>query len=379
MSEPNFVQTPVRDFVRQTHSLSPSLLLSKYAQVGRKTGFKEEPPRTKAVKVVCKAVPKGIPAPPVWTGRTDGRILYMTLKSRLMVNMAGGVIENGNLSLHPFTGHPVIPGSAVKGAARHAAWRKWHKEEDTGRKSDYAKALADVFGYPTGDKKLDKFLIDHDSNYEQDTHQAGSVIFLDAHPFDRAPLVEEVLTPHTGENPVPNIFPAVAAGATFVFAMLPARRLSGFDPNQRKQLWTLAENWLREALIDDGIGAKTTAGYGWFEENAAISERLEREATQKREAAAAEREKVQRLAAMNPVDRYLEEFLAMDSEPFAHTAKSAETLDADHQKAFVLAVQARDKKDWWKKKKKRAKKDPKDQAMVDCLRKLAQNHGVELP
>ena len=53
----------------------------------------------------------------------EGRFkkISATLKSRLLLNMAGSALENGGLSLDRNSGLPVIPGSAVKGLARKTA------------------------------------------------------------------------------------------------------------------------------------------------------------------------------------------------------------------------------------------------------------------
>ena len=48
-------------------------------------------------------------------------LLFARLQSRLMVNMAGGVFENGGICLDHTSGVPFIPGSAVKGCARRMA------------------------------------------------------------------------------------------------------------------------------------------------------------------------------------------------------------------------------------------------------------------
>ena len=50
----------------------------------------------------------------------DANVFYAQLQSRLMVNMAGSVMENAGLCLDRF-GFPYIPGSAVKGCARRMA------------------------------------------------------------------------------------------------------------------------------------------------------------------------------------------------------------------------------------------------------------------
>ena len=60
------------------------------------------------------------------------KLLFARLQSRLMVNMAGGVFENGGLCLDRTSGVVFIPGSAVKGCARRvalAALREWSETE----------------------------------------------------------------------------------------------------------------------------------------------------------------------------------------------------------------------------------------------------------
>lgn len=59
--------------------------------------------------------------------------LYAQLQSRLLVNMAGGVMENAGLCLDRF-GLPYVPGSAVKGCARRAALAALHEWCESGLK-----------------------------------------------------------------------------------------------------------------------------------------------------------------------------------------------------------------------------------------------------
>jgi len=65
--------------------------------------------------------------------------------------------------------------------------------------------------------------------------------------------------PHDGGNPNPISFVTVAAGTTFAFAV---GLRPGGDPAAREQ----AVAWLKAALHELGIGAKTAAGYGIFEQ-----------------------------------------------------------------------------------------------------------------
>ena len=58
------------------------------------------------------------------------------------------------------------------------------------------------------------------------------------------------------ESPNPQFFPAVKENTEFVFSIVPLRP----DANLVK-----AKEWLVEAITTYGAGAKTSAGYGWFD------------------------------------------------------------------------------------------------------------------
>lgn len=109
-------------------------------------------------------------------GLNPEAVLFAQLQSRLMVNMAGGVMENAGLCLDRF-GLPYIPGSAVKGCARRMALAALHDWCDTGTKpgeqegdnenlfkaacavfdtpADMLAAIARVFGWCEMDWKTD--------------------------------------------------------------------------------------------------------------------------------------------------------------------------------------------------------------------------------
>ncbi len=234
----------IKNIIEKGDTLSPSLRLTKYAMIGGNNEKKD------AINFFVKAKPQ--------SKRTsfelpNSETLIMKLGARMIINQAGGVLENAGLCIHRFFGYPYIPGSAVKGIARHAAWEEWFYE----RKDDahFAKKIADTFGYPTGDKSLDDFL--KKENYE--TKRAGSVSFLPATPIGEAKLETDVLTPHKSDikNPVPLFFPVVKKGIKFKFTISPLR-------NSQNLKW--AKKYLKEGLEENGVGAKTANGYGWFKE-----------------------------------------------------------------------------------------------------------------
>ena len=240
---------------------SPSLRLEKFVRIGDNTKRAE----IDAV-VDCQnkkgVASEGVPVP-------QGGVQFpATLKSRLIVNQAGGILENAGLCLHPHFGYPYIPGSAVKGVARHAAWCEWDEAKDEKQKVELAKRIAHVFGYPTNDDDLDKFLEDLGDK----ERRSGCISFWAATPETKARLVTDIVNCHhpkyyaskdayatasDDEQPNPQFFPAVEKGATFLFTLVPMRGAAGDD-------LVHAKAWLIKAIQESGVGAKTSAGYGWF-------------------------------------------------------------------------------------------------------------------
>lgn len=214
--------------------------------------------------------------------------VYAKLQSRLIVNQAGGIIENAGLCLHRFFGYPMIPGSAVKGAAHHVAWCEWKEipEESKEERLAHVKKMASVFGYPLNDGDIENFIEEMAKDEFKDYACKGSISFLPAIPYGDASDVKlepDVVTSHhskyyssketnavakDNEQPVPNFFPTVKAQATFKFTIVPSRNAS--DENIK-----LATQWLAKALTINGIGAKTAAGYGWFTDETKDYEELE--------------------------------------------------------------------------------------------------------
>jgi CRISPR/Cas system CMR subunit Cmr6 (Cas7 group RAMP superfamily) len=81
----------------------------------------------------------------------ESALLFARLKARLIINAAGGVLENGGLCLDRTSGLPFIPGSSVKGCARRiavAAVREWTQSHKKPTEPDDLKALAESFSAP---------------------------------------------------------------------------------------------------------------------------------------------------------------------------------------------------------------------------------------
>lgn len=174
---------------------------------------------------------------------------------RFVTGLGGkGPLEVG-FTFHRIYGFPIIPGSGLKGLAR--AWAYFtlkanDPESDPEKDPDFVA----VFGRePEGDG---------------DTGSAGGAVFFEAIPISRPELDLDVMNPHypdyysgddppnDGQNPKPVFFLTVKPGVRFAFAI----GWRGAPDAERHQL---AVEWLQRGLEELGAGAKTSAGYGYWE------------------------------------------------------------------------------------------------------------------
>ena len=295
---------------------SRSLALSKFSDPGAKDEKNNTPRRnyfTDALEIAPAT--QGVEGWQAWISSmfSQDNLLFGRLLGRMALHLSGSSMENAGILLDRY-GLPYIPGSGIKGCARRtliAALREWVVEEKGAKApgsplaslySSYdtpAGLLSDILlllGWVGEDFKKDSDLVfacgeewpvtkdralaivqgiirlrlDHKGN--PDTSLQGRVSFLEAHPIkDGYPKVDlelDVLTCHHDayyggkrdvardtENPTPVHFPVVAPGITFLFT------IDGRDP----RLVGLARQALAVGLNVFGIGAKTAAGYGWFD------------------------------------------------------------------------------------------------------------------
>jgi len=202
-----------------------------------------------------------------------------TLAARMMVNMAGGVIENAGISLDRLLGLPFIPGSAVKGIARQQALWDIHDAE-INDKEELMKIALVAFGFGSHDINGDfswaagRDIAKRVSDQICAEEFKGCMAFLPAYPVQNCRVVVDMVNPHypryysgranaaeDTENPIPNYFPAVESGAVFQFSVAAIRETYLVDA---KTLLTQVQKWTESAVSQKGVGAKTAAGYGWF-------------------------------------------------------------------------------------------------------------------
>lgn len=173
-----------------------------------------------------------------------------TLEQRLLIGLTGnGALETG-CSLSRNYGMPYIPGSSVKGVVR--AWTEQNL------KADYPQEIVELFGTRDSDdlNRVSGLVTFHDAWWIPDPKNG-----------DHKPFVLDVVTPHHQEyynggktkpsdkdSPVPNHLLAVQGSFLFV--------IEG-EPDHI----ALCQTMLSQAIADNGIGAKTSAGYGYMKSN----------------------------------------------------------------------------------------------------------------
>ncbi len=156
-------------------------------------------------------------------------------------------------------GFPVLPGSSVKGIAR--AWAVFILGGE-----DRAKANPDfmaIFGCAPEGK-------------DEGEAQSGRAVFFDAIPSKMPKLELDIMNPHfpdyysddkgrtpptDSQSPVPVYFLTVAKQQEFSFAVGWRGPMDG----EAIRLRNKAKEWLVSGLTELGAGAKTSAGYGYFQ------------------------------------------------------------------------------------------------------------------
>ncbi|SFR15904.1 type III-B CRISPR module RAMP protein Cmr6 [Desulfoscipio geothermicus] len=189
----------------------------------------------------------------------------MSLDWRLAVGLGGASVHETAMTLHHVYGIPYLPGSAVKGVTRSRVVAELFENEEGDRQRG---ALADpgfclVFGSP------------EDSIAGA---RRGIVRFFDAFPISTPAFCLDVMTPHyssyyTGDkppadyhNPVP--VPFLTVEKTDFMFFVGAEETENtpivggvFDGNTPL---AVAVEWMERAMREQGIGAKTSVGYGYF-------------------------------------------------------------------------------------------------------------------
>lgn len=223
--------------------------------IGHTPGRDEAKPKAKLIEAVPAIAARGAD---LYTGFYDRwceqlakfpgtELRQGTALGRVLVGTGGANVLETNLTLHRTYGVPVLPGSALKGLcssyAHKALGEGWQRPATLGGEAGEHQRL--LFG---------------------DTTFAGLVTFHDAMPIPKTWQLEpDIITVHhqdyyntntditqppaDWDSPIP--IPMVSASGQWQFALTGAPQWLG-----------LAFGILRHALLELGIGAKTSSGYG---------------------------------------------------------------------------------------------------------------------
>jgi CRISPR-associated protein Cmr6 len=188
----------------------------------------------------------------------------MTLDQRLLIGLTGnGALETG-CSLSRNYGMPYIPGSSIKGVVR--AW------SEQNLKVDYLHDISELFGTRDSDdfNRVSGLVTFHDAWWIPDSENT-----------EHKPFVLDVVTPHHQEyynggkaepsdkdSPIPNHLLSVQGSFLFVIEGKPEHV-------------ALCQTMLMHVLTDRGIGAKTSAGYGYMKTNLSLYSDLQEKATKR--------------------------------------------------------------------------------------------------
>jgi CRISPR type III-B/RAMP module RAMP protein Cmr6 len=244
--------------------------------------------------------------------------------SRLLLHLGrASVLENVGLFCDHTTGLPIIPATAIKGVA--STWACWEANEDEN--------LAE---------KRNEFLIDRSTfrnttqaifgdNSTGGSSHAGSVVFLDAFPANAPCIGLDILTPHPDEGRgliTPTPFLCIEAGAVWHFGLV-AREAGLLDDSVCL---------VRAALMEMGVGAKTSSGYGAFREldgpEQAKEDARAKEVEDCRRREAAELAEAERIKTLSPEEQAYESFL---KETKDWTAAARDVLSANEPKrGFII-------------------------------------------
>ena len=174
-------------------------------------------------------------------------------------------LENAGLHLHPVYGFVCLPGSGLKGVARSYAETVWLPDQTDASAS--WNDIRTVFGWAPNSESAKSWR--PPELEDADGSSAGAVAFHDAWPVTWPRLEPDIVNNHHSkyyagddepgdwDEPTMAFFLSVRPGTTFDFAV-------SVRPGIDDSLRTLACTWLQAAIVHNGVGAKTNAGYGRF-------------------------------------------------------------------------------------------------------------------
>jgi|Deesub1362A_J573_1020465.scaffolds.fasta_scaffold03404_3 CRISPR-associated protein Cmr6 len=184
---------------------------------------------------------------------------------RLIVGLGHESVYETSMTLHHIYGIPYIPAQSIKGVLRSFIINRLFAKNNEGEidlENAEKRALKDPgFKFIFGDEK-----------------QQGKVRFFDAYPASEPGIELDIMNPHYGPyykgeekypgdyyNPVPVTFLTVRDVEFIIYFGIKQGDNKAIEEGRFEGQKPLAVilYWLKKALKEHGIGAKTAAGYGY--------------------------------------------------------------------------------------------------------------------
>jgi len=174
-------------------------------------------------------------------GVPESQMRKASVEGRLCVGLGGEAVLETAITLHRTYGLPYIPGSALKGLAARYAHK--HLEGDGWRKGGEAHTI--MFG----NTKSAGYLTFFDALYVAGSGRHGKALWPDVITVHHPEYYQGHKPPADWDSPIP--VPFLSATGEYLIAI-------GGDEAWAKKAFEI----LCLALLEEGVGAKTSSGYG---------------------------------------------------------------------------------------------------------------------
>jgi CRISPR-associated protein Cmr6 len=198
--------------------------------------------------------------------------IILKVSWRLIIGLGASHPQETSMTLHHIYGIPYIPGSAIKGITRHWIILKFADDIARETKEDFEKIIDKISSAIESDydinRQIDEINFKDILDIFGTQKHEGKIIFFDAFPIENIKLKTDIMNPHypdyytknehptDWQSPRPIKFLTIDSNTEFQFY------IAGKD----KELLDKTKKLLIEALKNYVIGAKTSLGYGIFEE-----------------------------------------------------------------------------------------------------------------
>lgn len=213
---------------------------------------------------------------------------------RMALGLGNESVFETSMTLHHVYGIPYIPASSIKGVVR--SWIITNKFGDKEEDAIKDQAFCDIFGCPEEHVNTRTKSFYKEKNPKKDGSRVGKLIFFDTFPVSEPIIKLDIMNPHYGPyyskpkppgdyyNPIPIPFLTVenghfnfyiginakenkeVSGSEYEKLMPPEENLKAGNLSMQAnaKVLDLTEMWLKIALTEHGIGAKTAVGYGYM-------------------------------------------------------------------------------------------------------------------